>query len=83
MLSPEAKGRRAQEILDDDVFKEAQEKARQSLISRWTQELDREKRDRLWHEYQALGATTTALRVFVGDGDVAIDRRQKKERSNV
>jgi hypothetical protein len=83
MLTPEAKGRRAQEILDDDVFKEAQEHARQGLISRWTQELDREKRDRLWHEYQALGATTTALRVFVGDADVTKARRQKQERNHV
>lgn len=82
-MSPEQKGKRAQEILDDDVFKEAQEKARLDVIAKWTQETDPAKREELWHRYQALGATTTALRVFVGDADVAKASRQKQERKHV
>ena len=35
-LSPEQKGRRAKEILEDPVFTEVLERTRESIVAQWT-----------------------------------------------
>lgn len=80
LMTPEAKGRRAQEILDDAVFQEAQERAAVTLTKRWKSAPTSQEREALWHQLQALDAVTASLRAIAGDGDFAAHDRLKQER---
>jgi len=76
-VNDETKGRRAAEILKDEVFLEAEALARANVMQQWSTETDQSKRDALWHQVQALRATRVALEVLVGRGTIAT--HQSKE----
>ena len=81
-MSEETKGRRAAEILKDEVFLEAEAMAKAKVMQQWEHESDQSKRDALWHQIQALRATRVALEVLVGRGTTAAHHAQKESRLN-
>lgn len=81
-MSPEAKGQEAARILANEVFLEAEAIAEADAIKRWKIERDREKRDAIWMEVQALRATRVALEILVGRGQTAAHQAQKEARLN-
>lgn len=80
MMTPEEKGRRAQEILDSEVFQEAERSARQQIMDEWAAESSAARRESLWHQLQGGSPLTRALRTIAGRGEFAAHARQKQER---
>lgn len=81
-MSDEIKGRRAKEILTDDVFVEAEAMAKTKVMTEWERETDPAKREALWHQIQALRATRVALEVLVGRWQTAAHQAHKESRLN-
>ena len=81
-MSIESKGRKAREILESEVYLEAESRARQSLKDLWEHSKTAQDRESLWHQLQAIGATRRALSAIAGDGDVVIHQRQRQEKLN-
>ena len=77
-MSDETKGRRAKEILEDEVFLEAEAMAEATAVKQWKTEMDQSKRDALWHQIQALQATRVALEVLVGRGTIAAHQKESR-----
>lgn len=65
------KGQEAERILKNEVFLEAEATAKARVLQEWEHERDQSKREALWQEIQALGATRRALLVLVGRGTTA------------
>jgi hypothetical protein len=78
-MSDETKGRRAAEILKDEVFLEAEALAEATAVQQWKNEPDQSKRDALWHQIQALRATRVALEVLVGRGTIAAHKQESRQ----
>ena len=81
-MTDETNGRRAAEILKDEIFLEAEAMAKAKVMQAWENEPDQSKRDALWHQIQALRATRLALEVLVGRGTTAAHQAQKESRHN-
>lgn len=80
LMSPEARGRRAQEILDDEVFREAVQMAEQQIKDEWAREASESRRESLWHQLQGGSPLTRALRTIAGRGDWAAHERKTQEK---
>lgn len=81
MSDETTKGHRAKQMLEDDVFIEAETMARAAVLKRWQAEEDKEKREELWMELQGLGATRRALQTLADRGTKkAHDRARQEQR---
>jgi hypothetical protein len=71
-LSLEQKGRRAKEILEDDVFLEVIEKVRTGVITQWTltEPNDLTTRESLYMQNRGLDEVIRGFRTLVGDWTV-------------
>lgn len=78
-MDVEAKGDRARRILEDDIFKEAVDRAKQSIKDDWSRATTQERREALWHRLQAVKAVPEALEVLKTDGAMHRERRQRRE----
>jgi|TARA_R110000787_G_scaffold238342_2_gene344614 hypothetical protein len=80
-LSSEQKGRRAKEILEDEVFVEMIEKVRQGYILRWTltapHEID--EREALSASSRGLDEVLRELRTLITDWTVDQQRKNTKK----
>ncbi len=81
-LSPEQKGRRAKEILEDEVFLDVLEKVRQNIIAQWTltDVNDVGVRESLYMQGRGLDEIVRGLRTLVGDW--AVEQSRKVSKSN-
>lgn len=79
-MNAETKGRKAQEILDDPVFLEAQASAEQQIKDEWAAESSQARRESLWHQLQGGSPLVRALRTIAGRGQMAIHERQREEK---
>lgn len=79
-LSAEQKAERARQILDNEVFQEAMERAKTKIMDRWTQATSEKEREGLWHRYHALDAVRVALNAIEGDGQMARHKRERQEK---
>lgn len=79
LMTPEARGRRAQEILDDEVFREALAMADDLITEAWRKETSAANRESLWHQIQGGSPLTRALRTIAGRGTFAAHERQLEE----
>ena len=79
-LSPEQKGRRAKEILEDEVFLDVLEKVRQNIIAQWTltDVNDVGVRESLYMQGRGLDEIVRGLRTLVGDWAVEQSRSVSK-----
>tara|TARA_R110002020_G_scaffold407105_1_gene617199 strand:+ start:5342 stop:5611 length:270 start_codon:yes stop_codon:yes gene_type:complete len=79
-LSPEQKGRRAKEILEDEVFLDVLEKVRQNIIAQWTltDVNDVGVRESLYMQGRGLDEIVRGLRTLVGDWAVEQSRKVSK-----
>jgi len=71
----EEKARKAQEILDNPVFKEAVEGALMAAQSAWLVATDPQTRESLWHKAKAVDAVVGELRKLRDAGVVARHQR--------
>ena len=78
-LTPEMKARRAREILEDDVFLEAVENAKASVIAQWslTELNETTTRESLYHQCRGLEEVLRHLRTLISDW--AVDQERKKK----
>ncbi len=78
-LTPEMKARRAREILEDDVFLEAVENAKASVIAQWslTELNETTTRESLYHQCRGLDEVLRHLRTLISDW--AVDQERKKK----
>lgn len=74
------KGRRAQQILDDPVFREAESMAVQVVKDEWEHEKSEARRDALWHSIQGANPLRVALMKLAGDYAFAEHSDRKKVR---
>tara|TARA_R110002012_G_scaffold222543_1_gene394382 strand:- start:1901 stop:2170 length:270 start_codon:yes stop_codon:yes gene_type:complete len=81
-LSAEQKGRRAKEILEDEIFVEVLEKVRHSIIAQWTLTDVNEVgvRESLYMQGRGLDEIVRGLRTLVGDW--AVEQSRKVSKSN-
>ena len=77
-LTNEQKGRRAKEILEDEVFVEVIRVTRESILTQWNlTDFDQtDTRENLYHQGRALDEILRGLRTLVADWTV--DQSQKK-----
>ena len=77
-LTSEQKGRRAKEILEDEVFVEVIRVTRESILTQWNlTDFDQtDTRENLYHQGRALDEILRGLRTLVADWTV--DQSQKK-----
>jgi hypothetical protein len=84
-LSLEQKGRRAKEILEDDVFLEVIERVRLDVITQWTltEPGDLATRENLYMQNRGLDELIRGLRTLIGDWtiDQARQKNTKQGRS--
>lgn len=78
-MTDETRGKRAQEILDDEVFIEAEAIAKSRVMAEWEVEKDPAKREHLWTQVSGLRATRTALVVLVSRGTTAAHQAKKAQ----
>ena len=81
-LSPEQKGRRAKEILEDPVFLEVLEKTRESIVAQWTlTELNEVGvRENLFMQGRGLDEIVRGLRTLVDNWTVEQSRKHRPKR---
>jgi hypothetical protein len=72
-----AKGDKAAQVLDNEVYLEAVKMARDQIKQDWTVSKNQADREALWHKYQAIEVVTTALRIL---RDRGIQERKKVEK---
>ena len=79
-LGVEQKGRRAKEILDDEVFMEVIDSARTDILTQWNlTDFDQtETRESLYYQGRALDEVLRGLRTLVADW--TMDQSHKKNR---
>ena len=79
-LGVEQKGRRAKEILDDEVFMEVIDSARTDILTQWNlTDFDQtETRESLYYQSRALDEILRGLRTLVADW--TMDQSHKKNR---
>tara|TARA_R110000824_G_scaffold47240_1_gene134735 strand:+ start:1667 stop:1924 length:258 start_codon:yes stop_codon:yes gene_type:complete len=77
-LTTEHKGRRAREILEDEVFVEVIDSARTHILTQWNlTDLDQtETRESLYHQGRALDEVLRGLRTLISDW--TMDQSRKK-----
>lgn len=72
------RGYRAQQVLDDELFREAYEAAQWSLVEQWADQAGTlEHREACWAGLHAMEAIRNQLRIVVSEGDFAA----KKDKS--
>jgi hypothetical protein len=81
-LSAEQKGRRAKEILEDEIFVEVLEKVRHNIIAQWTltDVNDVGVRESLYMQGRGLDEIVRGLRTLVADW--AVEQSRKVSKSN-
>tara|TARA_R100001086_G_scaffold6954_1_gene4194 strand:- start:90 stop:353 length:264 start_codon:yes stop_codon:yes gene_type:complete len=81
-LSPEQKGRRAKEILEDPVFLEVLERTRESIVAQWTlTELNEVGvRENLFMQGRGLDEIVRGLRTLVDNWTVEQSRKHRPKR---
>tara|TARA_R100001530_G_scaffold113483_1_gene80470 strand:+ start:181 stop:447 length:267 start_codon:yes stop_codon:yes gene_type:complete len=81
-LSPEQKGRRAKEILEDPVFTEVLDKTRESIVAQWTlTELNEVSvRENLFMQGRGLDEIVRGLRTLVDNWTVEQSRKRRPKR---
>ena len=79
MLDVEAKGDRAGQILEAEVYHEAVHGAKQRIKDVWAGTNDPRRREDLWHQLKAIDAVTTELKIIRDNGIMARDKREKGE----
>lgn len=79
-MGPEEKGRRAQEILDSEVFQEAERMAEQQIKDEWAAEASQARRESLWHQIQGGSPLKRALRTIAGQGTWSERERKREEK---
>jgi hypothetical protein len=79
-LGVEQKGRRAKEILDDEVFMEVIDSARTAILTQWNlTDFDQtDTRESLYYQGRALDEVLRGLRTLVADW--TMDQSHKKNR---
>jgi len=79
-LTNEQKGRRAKEILDDEVFVEVIHTARESILAQWnlTDFGEAEARESLYHQSRAIDEILRELRTLVADWTMEQSRNKPK-----
>lgn len=77
-MDVETKADRAAQILDNEIFKEAAERAKQRMKDAWANEEDPQKREALWQQYKASEAVTRELTIIRDNGIVARHRHDKE-----
>jgi hypothetical protein len=79
-LGVEHKGRRAKEILDDEVFMEVIDSARTAILTQWNlTDFDQtDTRESLYYQGRALDEVLRGLRTLVADW--TMDQSRKKNR---
>jgi hypothetical protein len=82
-MDSETKGERARQILENEVYQEAQRNALQRAKDEWAGSTDPVAREQLWYRVQAINAVTRELEAIKGGGvKLRHDRdtqRKKKE----
>lgn len=66
-----ARGKRAREILADDVFADAVEAAKNAFVAEWERAQTPEAREVAWYKKAALTAVIDQLHAVVGNGEFA------------
>ena len=79
--SPEYKGRRAKEILEDEVFVEVIDTAKGGILTKWnlTHPNETEIRESLYYQGRALDEVLRGLRTLVEDWVIDKSRKQTKK----
>jgi len=79
-LTNEQKGRRAKEILEDEVFVEVIHTARESILTQWnlTDFGEAEARESLYHQSRAIDEILRELRTLVADWTMEQSRNKPK-----
>ncbi len=72
-------GGRAEQILENETFKNAVAGAKQRLKDQWATEKDPTKREGLWHDLQGIDRVTRELEAIKGHGVIS---RNAHERAN-
>ena len=80
-LTSEQKGRRAKEILEDEVFVEVIRVTRESILTQWNlTDFDQtDTRENLYHQGRALDEILRGLRTLVEDWVIDKSRKQTKK----
>ena len=80
-LGTEQKGRRAKEILEDEVFVEVIDTAKASILTKWnlTYPNETEIRESLYYQGRALDVVLRGLRTLVEDWVIDKSRKQTKK----
>ena len=81
-LTPEQKGRRAKEILEDPVFVEVLKKTRENIVAQWTlTDLNEGSvRENLYRQGRGLDEIVRGLRTLVGDWAMEQSRNVSKSK---
>ena len=81
-LTPEQKGRRAKEILEDPVFVEVLKKTRENIVAQWTlTDLNEGSvRENLYMQGRGLDEIVRGLRTLVGDWAMEQSRNVSKSK---
>lgn len=84
-FSREQKGRRAKEILEDDVFLEVVESVRSSIISQWTltKPSDSTMRENLYMQNRGLDELIRGLRTLIGDWTIDQARQENTKQGRL
>jgi hypothetical protein len=79
-LTNEQKGRRAKEILEDEVFLEVIHTARESILAQWnlTDFGEADARESLYHQSRAIDEILRELRTLVADWTMDQSRSKPK-----
>ena len=80
-LTSEQKGRRAKEILEDEIFMEVINGARTSILTQWnlTSFDETETRESLYYQGRALDEVLRGLRTLVADWTMDQSRNENKK----
>lgn len=81
-MNAETKGERARQILENEVYQEAVQGARQRLKDQWSNESSGEARERLWLKLKAIDAVTNELAIIRDRGIVERNKNERKERQS-
>ena len=81
-LTNEQKGRRAKEILEDEVFVEVIHTARESILAQWnlTDFGEADARESLYHQSRAIDEILRELRTLVADWTVDRSRNNTNKK---
>ncbi len=78
-MDAETQAERAAEILNSEIFRNAELRARQRLMTQWASEPSAPAREAIWHKLQAIDAMRRELEAIRGDG---VKARFDRERAN-